>query len=130
MVGSGDAVLEDDATPGWALLRWAIAVAVAMLIVVTAVVAAVGGSHNHMNAGVVLGIGLALLPAGIYGFGVRTRASTALAGAVLLGVTALAWGLYLVGHRESAFAGVFIIPAFVITLISSSLAAMRDQRSR
>lgn len=125
-----DRVLEEDTTLRWVLLRWAIALAVTVLIVVGALVPAVGGSHNHMNAGVVFGIGLALLPAGIYAFGVRTRTSAALAGAVLLGVTGLAWGIFLVGHRDSAFAGVFLIPAFFITLLSSSLAAMRDQRSR
>ena len=127
---AGNPVVEHDASRGWVVARWVIALAVAGLIVVAAMVAAVGGSHNHMNAGVVFGIGLALLPAGIYAFGVRTRTSTALAGALLVGVTGLAWGIFLVGHRESAFAGAFIIPAFFITLLSSSLAAARDQRGR
>lgn len=57
-----------ETTPGWIVLRSAIALAAACLIVVGALVAATGGSHNNMNAGVVLGIALALLPAGIYGF--------------------------------------------------------------
>lgn len=114
----------------WLVLRSAIAIGVSILILVGAVVGATSGSHNSMNAAVILGTGLALLPAGVYGFGVKTRISIALAGIVLLGVTGMAWGIFLIGHHASAFSGVFIIPAFFITLLSSGVYAARDQAQR
>ena len=118
---------DDDATtPGWIAARWLLFVIVDALIVVTALLAASDGSHNNMNAGVILGIGIALMPAGAYALGVRSRTSTLLAGAVLVVVTGVGWGLFLVGHREHADAGAFIIPAFFITLASSCAAVKRD----
>jgi hypothetical protein len=120
----------DDTTTGWIVLRSAIAATVASLIVVGGLVAAARGSHNNMNAGVVAGIALALLPAGVYCFAVKTKHSIILAGVILFGVTGPAWGMFLVAHRSTAFSGVFIIPAFFITLLSSGIAASRDQTPR
>lgn len=120
-------IAQDDAmSPGWIAARLVIAASAAILIVVTALVVALGGSHKVFNAGVVLAIGLALLPAGVYAFGVRSQTSTVLGGAILLVVTGVAWGLYIFGHDKGADASAFLLPAFLITLVCSMFAAMRD----
>jgi hypothetical protein len=118
--------LDEDATSGWFVVKWITAGLVAVLIAVTAVLAAVGGSHNSLNAGVLLATAFAMLPAGIYGFGARSQTSITIGGIALFVVSGMAWGLFLLGYREHADAGVFVIPAFFITLISSCMVAGRD----
>ncbi len=122
--------IDKETTVGWVVARWVIALFVAAIIIAAAVNVAVGGSHNNMNAGVGLGIVLALVPAGIYACYARSRSSIMFAGVVLIGATAIAWTLFLVNRTDALAGAVFIPPSFVITLLASCLAAMRDNKLR
>lgn len=119
--------MNDEVTTAWVVARWVVALIAAAIILAGALVVATGGSHNNLNAGVVLGIAFALLPAGIYAVGAGSRRAVVLAGVVLLGVTGAAWSVFVLNRRND-FAWAFIVPAFVITLLSSSLAKQDGRR--
>ncbi len=121
---------DKDTTVAWVIARWVIAISVAAFIVAAAVSVAVGGSHNNMNAGVGLGIVLALAPAGIYACCARSRSSIMFTGVVLIGATGIAWTLFLVNRTDALAGAVFIPPSFVITLLASCLAAIHDNKLR
>lgn len=108
----------------WLVVKLALTVATATTVIVGAAV----GLLRPLNSGSIGLTALLLLPALIYGIGVRSPRNIALFGAIVFGVTALTWGLYLINQKES-MAGAGVVMGTIWALIASIVGAAIDSEN-
>lgn len=111
----------------WTLARWIIAVATAVIVAVGIAVAAHPGPTGYGFSSAFITV-IAIVPAGVLALRVRTPRYIAASGAVLLGVTVGGWGLFFLLRDSTAFAGVYVIPPFLISVVATGWAATLDER--
>ncbi|MDQ6781920.1 MAG: hypothetical protein M3063_00415 [Actinomycetota bacterium] len=111
----------------WAIIRWIIVAATGTIVIVGDVVAASPGPGPHYGIKSTVGTLIKLIPAGVFAVWVRKPRSIIWSGTALFGLTAAAWGLFFLGRNASAFAGLYIYPAFFVTLAVTISAAIVER---
>ena len=111
----------------WARLAFSCATAAIIVGGSLYVVSGPGSEGKDYDAGFFVLLAIALLPAITYLVGVRRPDSVLYFGLALLLVTAAGWVFVFVS--DDAFRGVYTIPAFMVTLVSSIVGMARDHAS-
>ena len=111
----------------WVVVRWAIAAVTGIIVVIGVALASSPGPGSYGPQEIFV-TAVALVPAAVLGLRVRTPRYIVISGSILLGLTLAAWGIFFIGRKADAFAGVYILPAWFLTLVATGCAATLDER--